>query len=213
MALLAMVAAVATFVVGATASVRAASAPAIYMEVERVPPRPAAVVFGAFVTPNGEPCAVLAARVRAAVALYRAGKVRKLLMTGDHGRESYDEPTAMKRYAVSLGVPARDVVRDYAGFRTLDSCCRARRVFGVERAVLVTQAYHLPRALFTARQVGIDAVGFAARPDVPDSYLRAFERREWIATPMAVLDVSLLRRQPRFLGRPEPVFENERDDR
>jgi vancomycin permeability regulator SanA len=171
-----------------------------------------AIVFGAGVHSNGVLSSVLGERVRAGVELYHAGKVRKLPMTGDNGRPGYDEVTAMKRRAMKLGVPARDVVRDYAGFRTYDSCYRARRVFAVERAVLVTQAFHLGRALFLARRLGMEAVGYAAEPGLTEDMMQSLERREDLARISAEVDV-LTRRRPKFLGRREPLFENERDDR
>lgn len=184
----------------------------VYQRVEDVPTAPVGIVFGAKVYESGALSPVLEARVRAAVDLYHAGKVRKLLMTGDNGRASYDEVTAMKRRAVALGVPAVDVVRDFAGFRTYDSCYRAREIFGVDRAVLVTQAFHLNRAVFLARRLGIDAVGFAAPPGMPDYMIRASERRELLARAAAVSD-TLLHRRPKYLGHKEPLFEDQRPDR
>jgi len=190
----------------------AASSERIYRRVEDVPSVPVGIVFGAKVYESGAVSPVLDARVQAGVELYRAGKIRKLLMTGDNGRVSYDEVSAMKRRAVALGVPAVDVVRDFAGFRTYDSCFRAREVFGVDRAVLVTQAFHLNRALFLARRLGIDAVGFVAPPGMPDEMIRASEHRELLARTAAVTD-ALLHRRPKFLGNREPLFEDERPDR
>lgn len=183
-----------------------------YHRLADVPAQPVAIVFGAGVHSNGVLSSVLEERVRAGVELYHAGKVRKLLMTGDNGRPGYDEVTAMKRRAMELGVPARDVVRDYAGFRTYDSCYRARRVFAVERAVLVTQTFHLGRALFLARRLGMEAVGYAADPGLTEDMVQSLERREDLARISAAVDV-LTRRRPKFLGRREPLFENERDDR
>jgi vancomycin permeability regulator SanA len=149
----------------------------IYTEPAAVPARPVGIVFGALVV-GDQLAPVLRERVEAGVALYRAGKVRKLLMTGDNGRQRYDEVTPMKDYAVSLGVPARDVVRDFAGFRTYDSCYRAREIFGVDGAILITQEFHLPRALFLAHRLGLDAVGFAARPGLTEALLRRQRLRE-----------------------------------
>jgi len=209
--LTAAVAAVA-FVSVADRHVRLLETPRIYREASRVPEAPVAMVFGALVFPSGELSPVLRERVEAGIALYRAGKVRKLLMTGDNGRQAYDEVSAMKAYAVRHGVPARDIVRDYAGFRTYDSCYRARNVFGVERAVLVTQAFHLPRALYLARRLGIDAVGFAADRGAGAWHGPSMRHRERLACAAAVLDL-LFHRKPRFLGRPEPVFADERNSR
>jgi vancomycin permeability regulator SanA len=174
--------------------------------IDQVPACPAAIVLGAYVLPDGQPSPVLEERVRAAVALYRAGKVRRLLISGDNGRAGYDEVTAMKKEAVRLGVPPEDVVRDYAGFRTYDSCYRARAIFGVDHAILVTQWFHLSRALFLARHLGIDAVGCEAPDPVPDSMHRRLEVREIGARTAAVLDLFVLHRSPRFLGPKEPLF-------
>ena len=190
----------------------AGSAKWIYQRLDDVPPSPVGIVFGAKVYESGALSPVLDARVRAAVELYRAGKVRKLLMTGDNGRASYDEVSAMKRRAVALGVPAVDVVRDFAGFRTYDSCYRARAIFGVDRAILVTQAFHLNRAVYLARRLGIDAIGYVAPPGMPDEMIHASENRELLARPAAVTD-TLLHRRPKYLGRREPLFEDERQNR
>ena len=188
------------------------SGSAVYARAEEVPARPVGIVFGAGVYPGGGLSPILEQRVRSGVALYQSGKVRKLLMSGDNGRPDYDEVTAMKQRAVQLGVPARDIVRDYAGFRTYDTCYRAKRIFRVDGAVLVTQAFHLPRALYLAREMGIDAVGLAADPCVTADVTSYLERREFAARVAAVRDC-LLHARPRFLGAPEPLFRDERDDR
>lgn len=158
-----------------------------------------AVVLGAGVRADGTLSAVLEDRLFTAVELYRTGKVRKLLLTGDHGTTSYDEPGAMARWVEARGVPACDVFLDHAGFDTYASLARAKRVFGVERALVVSQAFHLPRALYVARQLGIEAVGVRAdrRP-----YEKAvfYALRETFARAKAVLVAGLLRPDPRFLG-------------
>jgi SanA protein len=137
-----------------------------YHEVAAVPARRVAIVFGAQVLPGGQLSVALAHRVDAAVALYRAGKVRQLLMTGDNREGDYDEPDAMRAYAIARGVPEGAILTDPAGLRTYDSCYRARGVFGIgpDEAILVTQAYHLPRAIFTCGGVGVRAIGFVADP-------------------------------------------------
>ena len=173
--------------------------------VAEAPPRQVALVFGAGVFPDGALSAPLADRVSVAVALYHQGKVRKLLMSGDNSRRTYDESTAMKQYAVSLGVPAEDVVLDYAGFHTYDSCYRAQAVFDIRSAVLVTQRFHLARALFTCTGLGVDAVGVAADQQ---RYQRAlwYRVREELARARAYLQVRLTRPKPRFLGPKIQVF-------
>lgn len=125
-------------------------------------PSPVAIVFGARVWENGEASPVLYDRVVTAVELYRAGRVKKLLMSGDNRFENYDEPTAMKQAALKLGVPESDVVLDFAGRRTYDTCRRAKEIFGVERAILVTQEFHQPRALYLCGNLGIESVGITA---------------------------------------------------
>lgn len=184
----------------------------VYRNAAEVPAAPVAVIFGAKVFPDGTLSAVLRERVEAGIRLYQAGRVRKLLMTGDNGRVEYDEVSAMKRYAVTRGIPAPDIVRDFAGFRTYDSCYRAREIFGIRRAVLVTQEYHLYRALYTARGLGIDAVGFAAAPGMGAEEMQVNRRRELLSRMACLADVAL-RHPPRFLGPPEPLFANQRADR
>jgi len=122
----------------------------------------AAIVLGAYVSPDGRLCDMLKDRMDAAVELYWEGKVQKLLLTGDHGRRSYDEVNHMRRYAESRGVPAEDIFLDHAGFNTYDSMYRAKSIFRVDSAVVITQDFHLPRALFIARSLGLNAVGVAA---------------------------------------------------
>ncbi len=134
----------------------------VFRRAEAVPPRPVAIVFGALVWPDGRASHMLSDRVRAAASLYHAGQVRKLLLSGDNRFMDYNEPQAMKKVALELGVPEQDLVLDYAGRRTYDTCYRARHIFGVQQAVLVTQEFHLDRALFTCHNLGIDAVGFSA---------------------------------------------------
>jgi SanA protein len=172
----------------------------IYRDAKEIPARPVAVVFGALVWSDGRPSHVLADRVQAAAALYQAGKVRKLLLSGDNRFVDYNEPQAMKELALALGVPEEDLVLDYAGRRTYDTCYRARHIFGLEQAVLVTQAFHLDRALFTCRNLGLDAVGFSAD-------LRTYRtaRYSWLreipATALAWWDVKVRKPLP-VLGDP-----------
>ncbi|MFF4216475.1 SanA/YdcF family protein [Streptomyces nondiastaticus] len=169
-----------------------------------VPAAPVAMVFGAGLW-DGKPSPYLAHRLDAAVELYRAGKVRVVLVTGDNSREEYDEPDAMRAYLTERGVPEDRVVTDYAGFDTWDSCTRAVRVFGVKKAVLITQGFHVRRALALCGAAGIDAygVGVAAEHDVT---WYAGGAREVFASGKAALD-ALVRPGPRFLGPHEPGVE------
>ncbi|MCC9312116.1 YdcF family protein [Kitasatospora sp. RB6PN24] len=129
--------------------------------VADVPAEPVAVVFGAQVV-GDEPSAYLAHRLDAALELYRTHKVQAILVTGDNGRSDYNEPGAMYHYLVDHGVPAVRVVRDYAGFNTWDSCARAKRIFGVDHAVLVSTDYHMRRALALCQAAGMDAYAVGA---------------------------------------------------
>ncbi len=174
----------------------------IYTHPADVPRHKVAIVFGAAVR-NEQPSAVLYDRIASAVALYRAGVVDKLLMSGDNRFADYNEPRVMRQTAIQLGVPDIDIVLDYAGRSTYDTCYRARDIFGLRDAVLVTQRYHLDRAIFVCNALGVDSVGYAAqaRP-----YARAtwFEIREIGATLKAFWDLFVARPQP-VLGEPLPI--------
>jgi SanA protein len=174
----------------------------IYTVLE-APRQPVAIVFGAGYWPSGHPSSALADRMDTAIALYKAGKVNKLLLTGDNRFVDYNEPAVMAEYAQARGLPREDLVLDYAGRRTYDSCYRAGSIFGVERAVLVTQRFHLPRALFTCDRLGLEVVGAAADRR---RYARGlwFRLRELPALSLAWLDLNLFKPLP-VLGEPIPV--------
>ena len=146
--------------------VLAAARGVVYREVGAIPPRRVAIIFGAQVLPGGHLSVALANRVDAGIALYRAGKVQRLLMSGDRRVEDYDEPDAMRAYALAHGVPDGAILLDYSGLRTYDSCYRARSVFDfrADEAIVVTQEYHLPRALFTCDGLGLRSIGYVAAP-------------------------------------------------
>lgn len=176
----------------------------MHRSIDDVPPRKVALVLGARVYPDGRLSPMLDDRVRAGVELYKAGRVDKLLMSGDNSERHYDEVTAMRRRAIELGVPSDDVVRDFAGFRTFDSLIRARELWGLRELIIVSQEFHLPRALFLARGLGIDADGYiATRPGGYGRFYDRARRREIPARTVAWLDLYVLKRQPRFLGPPE----------
>ncbi|MCX6019270.1 MAG: YdcF family protein [Chloroflexi bacterium] len=133
----------------------------VYRTASATPPQHVAIIFGAGVR-NGYPTAMLYDRVAAGVELYRAGRVQQLLMSGDDRGDQYNEPAAMRRTALQLGVPDSEILLDPAGRSTYDTCRRASADFGLRSAVLVTQDFHLDRALMLCRSMGIDAVGFSA---------------------------------------------------
>jgi vancomycin permeability regulator SanA len=169
---------------------------------EEIAPAPVALVFGAGLAKAGEPSPVLKQRLNMAIALYRAGKVKKVLVSGDNTDRYHDETKAMRRYVIDRGIPTADVVGDYAGVSTYDTCYRAREIFGVEQAILVTQEFHLPRALYIANGLGIDAWGVPA--DARARRVWRYELREFFARAHAVVQV-LLRPQARVLGRKESM--------
>ncbi|WP_232326084.1 SanA/YdcF family protein [Microbispora sp. ATCC PTA-5024] len=173
----------------------------------QVPAMPAALVLGAGLT-GDRPSTLLRGRLDLAAGLYRAGRVRALLLSGDNSRSQYDEPTAMRDYLVARGVPAGRIALDYAGFDTWDSCVRARRIFGASRLVVVTQAFHLPRAVALCRAAGIDAYGVG---DDSSRYwpfeTLVFGARELPAAAKGVLDALVLHSGPRFLGPRETTLE------
>ena len=174
--------------------------------VEDAPFKRVAIVFGAEVKRDGTPSTVLRDRVETAVALYKSGKVEKLLMSGDNRFVDYNEPESMRQYALTLGVPDADIVLDYAGRRTYDTCYRAKEIFGVDSAILVTQRFHLPRALFLCKAFGIDSVGVESENYYYLKRLRLYWNvRELLATAQSVLDVYLFNPLP-VLGQREPIF-------
>jgi SanA protein len=177
--------------------------------INEIEPSRIAIVFGAGLQRDGSPSPVLQDRVATAVQLYKAGKVEKLLMSGDNRFVDYNEPGAMQAYALSLGVPEEDIVLDYAGRRTYDTCYRAHYIFSVDKAILVTQRYHLPRALFICNAIGITSKGV----DAQSQYYRKLSRiiwntRELPATLVAFWDVWVSHPLP-VMGDPEPIFTQE----
>jgi SanA protein len=141
---------------------------------------------------------------RSSSSTYRDGRVDKVLVSGDHGRVGYDEVGTMRRELLRLGVPAGDIFEDHAGFDTWASVVRARRVFAVHSAVVVTQRFHLARALWLARRAGLHATGLAADARGYGAVERTLEVREVVARVKAVTDV-VTGAAPRFLGPQHPI--------
>ena len=177
-------------------------------QVDNAPTRRVAIVFGAGLWRDGSPTPVLRDRVATAAELYFSGKVEKLLMSGDNSYVEYNEPQAMKDYALELGVPKEAIVLDYAGRRTYDTCYRAGDIFGINNAILVTQSFHLPRALFLCNALGVKAIGVSADTRVYRQRSQFYwNLREVPATVVAIWDVYVTRPLP-ILGKPEPIFSN-----
>lgn len=173
---------------------------------EDAPQKRLAIVFGAGLRRDGTPTAILRDRVETAARLYFDGKVEKLLMSGDNRFEYYNEPESMRQYALELGVPSDAIALDYAGRRTYDTCYRAKTVFQVDSALLVTQKFHLPRALFLCNALGLDAQGVEANNNqYRKGSLLIWNFREQLATVAAFLDVYVSNPIP-VSGDPEPLF-------
>ena len=169
-----------------------------------LPSRSVAIVLGARVMPDGSPSPALEDRLAAALSLYERGKVKKILVTGDHGTRGYNEVAAMFKWLVRRGVSPEHVYLDHAGLRTLDSMARASSIFKIEDAIICTQAFHLPRSVFLAQEHDIEAVGVIADRR---QYARrkADARREFVARAGAVADVYVLARSPKHSGEPIPI--------
>ncbi len=173
---------------------------------EDAPRKQLAIIFGAGLRWDGTPTAILRDRVETAAELYFSGKVDKLLMSGDNRVLEYNEPESMRQYALSLGVPAEAIALDFAGRRTYDTCYRAKEVFQVNDVLLVTQKFHLPRALFLCNVLGVEAVGVEANTRrFRNRLLVIWNFRELLATAGAFLDLYVSAPVP-VLGEPIPLF-------
>ncbi len=161
------------------------------------------LVLGCGLRPDGEPTQMLKDRLEAGIALYQAGAAPKLLMSGDHGRVQYDEVNRMKQYALERGVPSKDIFMDHAGFSTYESMYRARDVFQVKKAIVVTQEYHLYRALYDGKQLGLELWGYPARK-VRYGGQRRRDLREIVARNKDIL-YCMLQPKPTYLGEAIPV--------
>ena len=169
------------------------------VDAESAPNSDAVMVLGALVYGNGTPSPVLQDRLDYAYEIYAAGKAKKILVSGDHGTKEYDEVNTMKQYLLNKGVDEDDIFMDHAGFDTYDSMYRAKHVFGVETLIISTQQFHIDRAVYCARQLGIDAYGFPS-PDKPEYGMFMLNAREMLAKAKAVVDTDILRRSPVFGG-------------
>ena len=164
------------------------------------------LVLGCQVKSNGVPSDMLADRLRRGVELYDAGAAPKLLMSGDHGRTDYNEVGAMKQYAINTGIPSADIFMDHAGFSTYESMYRAKHIFEADKIIIVTQQYHLHRALHIASSLGIEAYGVAADYRAYSGQT-ARDVREVLAR-VKDFGTSILHPKPTFLGNVIPISGN-----
>jgi SanA protein len=176
----------------------------LYQNITKyLPNKQTALILGAKVYENGQMSDMLLDRVQTAIELHQQGKVEKILVSGDHGRENYDEVNAVKKYLLEQNIFAEDIFLDHAGFDTYDSIYRAKEVFQVDSLIIVTQKFHLPRALYIAQGLNIDAVGVAADKHIYISAKKS-ELREIPARFKAYLNI-ILKAQPKFLGETIPI--------
>jgi SanA protein len=182
------------------ALIRSSANGRLYSAVESIPHRHAGLLLGCASTlSDGRTNLFFTYRIEAAAALFKAGKIDCLIVSGDNHVAGYDEPSDMKQALMNLGIPSDQIYCDYAGFRTLDSVVRARAIFGQTNITVISQGFHNQRAIYIARHEGVDAIGFSAR-DV-DSFNSFRTRvREQLARVKTVLDVCLLGTGPKFLG-------------
>ena len=176
---------------------------AVFTEVDAAPHNDVTLVLGTgkFLRGSGKINPHFRKRVEAAAALYHAGKVKHLLLSGDNHVAGYDEPTDMAEALMALNIPPAAMTLDYAGFRTLDSVVRARKVFGQTHVTIVTDDFHVARAVFLARHEGLDAVAFTSAK-VSTLFSARTRVREVGARVKAALDVYVLHTRPHFLGEP-----------
>jgi len=172
---------------------------------EEVQPPNIALVFGAGLKAKGEPSAVLEDRILTAIRLFQDGKVGKIIMSGDNRNVNHNEVQAMKNFALDQGVNEEDIILDHAGRSTYDSCYRLKEVFSLNKIVLITQKYHLPRALYICNELGIDAVGVPAESREYEKQVK-YSSREMLASVQAWLDVNIFKPKP-ILGEKEKIQE------
>lgn len=178
----------------------------IFRATEAIPTNDVALVLGtAKKTARGNPNLHFIQRIEAATALFKSGKVRHLIVSGDNSVKHYDEPTDMRDALVAAGVPLNAITCDYAGFRTLDSVVRAKTVFGLTNFTIVTEAFHCPRSVWIAQRHGLDVVAFAA-PDLSARWSARVKARESLARTWCAVDLYVLNRQPKFSGPPEKLL-------
>ncbi|MBE15196.1 MAG: ElyC/SanA/YdcF family protein [Dokdonia sp.] len=201
--LIAFVALLLVFVFSLSAHIRNTTADYIFAKAEEVPNSYTVIVLGASVKSDGNLSVILKDRVESALQLYTLGKVKRFLLSGDNGTHSYNEPKAMKAYLKERGVDEDHIFLDYAGFDTYDSMYRASAIFEVDQAIIVTQNFHLPRAVYIARKLGLPYVGY-----VGDKHIYAHEeankKRELLANVKAYMEI-LFRKEPTFLGEKIPI--------
>lgn len=178
----------------------------LYTSSALLPQNDVGIVLGtSSYTREGEPNPQFQGRVLAAIELYKMGKIKHIIVSGANPDSTYNEPRRMWQELTKAGIPAKDITMDFAGLRTLDSMARAQQVFGLKRVTVITQRYHAYRAVFLGKKFDIRVAAYVARFGDSRDLGRRNPVREIFARAWAVLDVVVLRTQPKFLGQPEPI--------
>lgn len=173
----------------------------IYTDTNTIPKKRVALLLGTAKTFKGRGNLYFIYRIEAAAKLYHAKKIEKIIVSGDNSRKGYDEPTDMQQALIQKGVNSSDIYLDYAGFRTLDSVVRLKKVFNIDKVTIISQKTHCQRALFIAKQNQIEAIAFVAKDVIHIGKIR-LQVREYLARVKAWLDVFILNKSPKFLGKP-----------
>ena len=177
----------------------------IYSTVDDAPVADVALLLGTSrYTARGNTNLYFKYRIQAVVALYNAGKIKHIIVSGDNSVTSYNEPREMRKALIAKGIPEDDITLDYAGFRTLDSVVRCKEVFGQNNFIIVSQQFHIERALFIATKFDIDAIGYIAK-NPPEKYSLKTNFREYFARTKAIIDLYIINTQPKFLGKKEII--------
>jgi SanA protein len=173
----------------------------IYSEISKIPAKKALLLLGTTkYLKNGHINYFYKYRIDSAVRLFNAGKVKAIVVSGDNGTKSYDEPTTMHDDLVARGIPSNYITLDYAGFRTLDSIVRAKAIFDLEDYIIVSQRFHLERAIYIAQAKGQKVIGFVAKDFKNTVWAKRMENRELLARAKAFIDLYILEKEPRFYG-------------
>lgn len=183
------------------------ASPFIYRDIEKIPAKKAALVLGtAKYLRGGRINYYYKYRIDATVKLFKAGKIRAIVVSGDNGSKYYDEPTTMHDDLVAQGIPSRYITIDYAGFRTLDSVVRAKSIFSLSDYIIVSQEFHLERAIYLAQAKGQKVIGFVAKDFKNTVWAKKMQYREFLARAKAFLDVNILHTEPKFYGKKVEVI-------
>jgi len=177
----------------------------IYSDLNEVPETKVALILGTSrYTTKGYTNLFFKYRIQAVVELYKAGKIKHIIVSGDNSITEYNEPREMRKALINEGIPFEAITLDYAGFRTLDSVVRCKEVFDQDNFIIISQKFHIERALFIAQKFDIHAIGYAAQ-DPPDKYSFKTNVREYFARTKAIFDLYILHTQPKFLGEKENI--------